>query len=119
MIDSKFSALLQNQVNSFVKWDLVRFFHDNPHARDTAASIASSTGRDAEAIVGELDQLADCGVLCVEEINDHRIYTLTPDDEMRATIHDFMQACENRAFRVEAINFVIRGMQQFSPRRNY
>lgn len=119
MLEPKFSAFLQQKVDSFIKWDLIRFFHENPHARDTAESIAHSTGRETASIVDELDQLADCGLLYVEDINEHRVYTLTGDAEARETIHAFMTACENRAFRVEAINFVIRGMQQFSPRQNY
>lgn len=119
MIDSKFSEFLQHTVNSFVKWDLIRFFHDNPHARDTAESIARYTGRETGEIIHELDQLATDGVLHVEDINDHRVYTLVEDKATRETIHAFMKACENRDFRVEAINQVIRGMQEFSPRRNY
>jgi len=31
---------LKTRVNSFVKWDLVRFFHENPHTTDTAENVA-------------------------------------------------------------------------------
>ena len=48
---------LQTKVNSFVKWDLVRFFHDNPHTTDTADNIARYAGRSAETIRSELTEL--------------------------------------------------------------
>jgi hypothetical protein len=41
---------LKTKVNSFVKWDLVRFFHENPNTTDTAENIARYAGRDVATI---------------------------------------------------------------------
>ena len=56
-LDPKMIEFLHDKVNSFVKWDLIRFFHDNPHAADTAENIARYTGRDILAISDELAEL--------------------------------------------------------------
>lgn len=102
---------LREKVNSFVKWDLVRFFHDNPHAADTAESIARYTGRDVRTIEDELAGLVEASVLQQREVSGVKIYTLAQDPAMRALINRFVLACDDRQFRVKAIYHVIRGMR--------
>ena len=110
-MDPRLLDLIQNRINSFVKWDLVRFFHDNPHTADTADSIARYTGRDARTVEPELLQLADDGVLQVEDLAGMRIYSLAADLEIRELIHNFIAACDDRQFRVKAIYHVIRSLR--------
>lgn len=118
MIDPNLQAFLQKQVNSFIKWDLIRFFHDNPHAKDTVENIANYTGREPSTIVDDLDDLVSSGVLRVKEINGHRVYALIDDSSTRENINSFMEACEDREFRVQAIHIVIEGMQ-YSPNHDF
>jgi hypothetical protein len=110
-MDPEMLDFLHDKVNSFVKWDLVRFFHDNPHAADTADSIARYTGRDVRTIADELVGLVTVGVLEQTELSGQRIYMLTADQAMRDLISDFVRACDDRMFRVKAIYHVIRGMR--------
>ncbi|MDX1991342.1 MAG: hypothetical protein SF029_03075 [bacterium] len=109
---------LRQKVNSFVKWDLVRFFHDNPHTKDTAENLARYIGRDVRSIERELNGLVEADVLGCETISGLTIYELADDDVTRQTIEQFIEACHNRDFRVEAIHHVIREMQ-FSPRHDF
>ncbi|MBI5670033.1 MAG: hypothetical protein HZC41_18720 [Chloroflexi bacterium] len=102
---------LRDKVNSFVKWDLVRFFHDNPHAADTAENIARYTGRDVRTIADELKGLVEAGVLEQNEVSGLTIYSLASDETMRGLIREFVRACDDRQFRVKAIYHVIRGMR--------
>lgn len=101
---------LKDKVNTFIKWDLVRFFHDNPHTADTAENIAPYIGRDVRTTRIQLDELVTAGVLVVENVSMHSIYRLTPDQTTRELVRDFMAACHNREFRVQAIHHVIDGM---------
>src|SRR5687768_15994404 len=110
-MDPEMLDFLHDKVNSFVKWDLVRFFHDNPHAADTADSIARYTDRDVRTIVDELVGLVTVGVLEQTELSGQTIYMLTADQAMRDLISDFVRACDDRMFRVKAIYHVIRGMR--------
>jgi len=102
---------LQTRVNSFIKWDLVRFFHDNPHAADTAENIARYIGRDARSIEESLDGLVDSGVLRHNDVPGTRIYALTTDEDVRGLVNEFVVACDDRQFRVKAIYHVIRAMR--------
>ncbi len=110
-IDPRLLELIQTRINSFVKWDLVRFFHDNPHTTDTADSIARYTGRDVRTVEPELIALARDGVLEMEDLVDLRVFTLVDDPEMRDLIHSFITACDDRQFRVKAIYHVIRNLR--------
>ncbi len=109
-MDPKLLEFLRTRVNTFIKWDLVRFFHDNPHTADTAANIARYTGRDPEAIQGDLLELTEAGVLQASDVSGLMVYTLATDEEVRDLIDRFVLACEDRQFRVKAIYHVIRGM---------
>ncbi|MBZ0281468.1 MAG: hypothetical protein K8L97_12070 [Anaerolineae bacterium] len=110
-MDPRLLEFLRDKVNSFIKWDLVRFFHDNPHAADTGENIARYTGRDVRTIAGELVELAQAGVLEQHEVSSQTIYTLASDPSMRDLIGVFVLACDDRLFRVKAIYHVIRAMR--------
>jgi hypothetical protein len=109
---------LRNKVNSFIKWDLVRFFHDNPHTRDTAENLARYTGRDLKTIERELGGLVTVQVLRMDEMGGAKVFRLSDDPQIRHLINAFMEACQDREFRVKAIHHVIRGMQ-FTPRHDF
>lgn len=109
-MDVTWKKFLRQKVNSFIKWDLVRFFHDNPYTADTAENIAQFVGRDAKSIRRELNDLVQSGVLDKENVSDLAIYRLSQNDDVRQLISSFMTACHDREFRVKAINQVISGM---------
>jgi hypothetical protein len=110
-MDPRLLELIQTRINSFIKWDLVRFFHDNPHTTDTADNIARYTGRDVRIIEPELLELARDGILRMEDLSGMRVYTLVEDVDMRDLIKCFIQACDDRQFRVKAIYHVIRSLR--------
>ncbi len=110
-IDPDLLAFIRNRVNSFIKWDLVSFFHDNPYTVDTADKIATYVGREAQVIRRELDALAKSGVLTVSGTPDQPIFGLASDPAVQDLVRRFHRACEDRQFRVRAMYHVIRGMQ--------
>jgi hypothetical protein len=110
-IDPRLLEFIQTKVNSFIKWDLVRFFHDNPHTTDTADGIARYTGRDVRTVEPELHQLVNAEVLQKTTLDDLTVYTLATDIDTRKLIDSFILACDDRQFRVKAIYHVIRGMR--------
>jgi hypothetical protein len=103
---------LREKINTFVRWDLVRFFHDNPHAMDTAENIAHYTGRDTRSVETELMGLVEAGVLQLHPAAKHQVFSLSPDPTIRDLMNRFVLACDNRHFRVQAINEVVRRMRR-------
>jgi hypothetical protein len=110
-MDPRLLDLIRTRINSFIKWDLVRFFHDNPHTTDTADSIARYTGRDVRTVEPELQQLARDGVLLTEDLSGLKVYTFTAERDVRDLIAAFIRACDDRQFRVKAIYHVIRSLR--------
>ena len=47
---------VKSKVTSFIKWDLIRFFHENPNTVDTAENIARYAGRHITAVEPELEE---------------------------------------------------------------
>ena len=110
-MDPKLLDFLRERVNSFVKWDLVRFFHDNPHTTDTADNIARYAGRSVETIRAGLTELAQDGVLEESQLGGMIVYSLASDDLVRGMLDQFVKASDDRQFRVKAIYHIIRGMR--------
>ena len=110
-MDPRLLDFLKTRVNSFVKWDLVRFFHENPNTADTPENVARYAGRDPAIIEHKLAELAEAGVLNREMVGNMAVYSLATDQEMRELIDEFVLACDDRQFRVKAIYHIIRGMR--------
>jgi DNA-binding transcriptional ArsR family regulator len=111
-MDPRLLEFLQTKINSFVKWDLVRFFHDNPHTTDTAENIARYAGRSVETIRTELAELAEDGVLDENQLGDMVVYSLATDRQVRDLLEQFVKASDDRQFRVKAIYHIIRGARR-------
>lgn len=102
---------VKTKVNSFIKWDLVRFFHENPHTVDTAENIAKYAGRHLSAVAPELEDLETSGIMERKLVGEQAIYSLTQNQAIRKLVEEFIMACEDRHFRVKAVYHIIRGMQ--------
>ncbi len=109
--DPRLLEFLRTKVNSFVKWDLARFFHDNPHTTDTADNIARYAGRSVETIRSGLAELARDGVLEESKLGEMTVYSLAADSQIRELLDQFVKASDDRQFRVKAIYHIIRGMR--------
>ena len=108
-MDPEVLEFLKTAVNTFVKWDLVLFFYENPNTTDTAPNIARYIGRDVAGIQVELDELVNVGVLQRDHAADLAVYSLTPNAQVRERIRQFVSASDDRQFRVKAIYHLIRG----------
>ena len=110
-MDGRLLDFIKNKVNSFIKWDLVRFFYGNPNTTDSVENIAKYAGRNIAAVQSELEELVESGVMRMQLVDDLSVYSLDSDEEMRQLIEKFILACEDRHFRVKAVYHIIRSMR--------
>jgi hypothetical protein len=110
-MDPALLDFVKTKVNSFIKWDLIRFFYENPNAADSAENIARYTGRHVDAVQPELEGLVKSGIMEKHIISQAAVYSLAADIEMRQLIERFIQACEDRHFRVKAVYHIIKSMR--------
>ena len=114
LMDDMDPALLdfvKSKVGSFIKWDLVRFFYENPNTADTAENIARYAGRHVDAVQPELDELVESGVMEKRTLDQTAIYSLATDEQIRQLVDQFIRACEDRHFRVKAVYHIIKSMR--------
>jgi hypothetical protein len=110
-MDPQLLDLVKTKVNSFIKWDLVRFLKENPNTADTAENVAKYIGRNAATIEPELRDLVAANIMEVKSVEDLPVYSLTSDPAMRELIDRFIAECEDRHFRVKVIYHIVRGMR--------
>ena len=110
-MDPPLLDLVKTKVNSFIKWDLVRFLRENPNTADTAENIAKYVGRNAATVEPELQELVDSDIMEVKSVDGMQVYSLITDDSTRELLDRFITACEDRHFRVKVIYHIVRGMR--------
>ena len=110
-MDPALLDFVKSKVSSFIKWDLVRFFYENPNTTDTAENIARYAGRHVDAVQPELEELVDQGVMEKRQLDQATVYSLAQDDKTRSLVGQFIQACEDRHFRVKAVYHIIKNMR--------
>jgi hypothetical protein len=126
LMDDMDPALLnfvKTRVTSFIRWELLRFLYENPGTADSAENIARYTGRSVDTVRPELDDLVKTGVV-TRRVPDRAggspvdgasadtmsaaIYTFDPDQETHRLIKTFVEACQDRQFRIKAVYHVIK-----------
>ena len=110
-MDPPLLDLVKTKLNSFIKWDLVRFLRENPNTADTADNIARYIGRNAATVEPELQELVQSGIMEVKLVEEMSIYSLTQDADTRELLDRFISSCEDRHFRVKVIYHIVRGMR--------
>jgi predicted transcriptional regulator of viral defense system len=111
-MDPDLLKFIRRYVDSFIKWDLLLFFHKNPHTIDTVENIARYAGRDPESVRLEILELANRGILEETEMGDMVIYALNSSPEIQAQLQRFVTASKDQQFRVRATYHVIRDMRK-------
>lgn len=94
-------------VNSFIKWDLLKLFYANRDLIDTAENIAHYTGRSVAVIEQELANLVESGLLVKTSLTGIPVYSLTSDEIIWASISKFILACEDRELRLKFVYHIV------------
>ncbi len=110
-MDPRLLAFIKKMVNTFIKWDIIKFFHQNPNTTDTAANIARYVGRDFQDVAVAMEELTQDGLLVKKPLKGAAIYRLTNNQVIRRLMEQFVTACRDRHFRVKAVFHIIQKMQ--------
>jgi hypothetical protein len=85
-MDEELRALLTRKLNSPLKLEAVRFFHQRFSPLTTAAGVAMWLGRSPEALQEALDGLVEDGVLARAGAGSAAIYSLTESERTLSLI---------------------------------
>jgi hypothetical protein len=96
-------TFVDHHVRSLLTWDILVFFHRNQDATLDIDGLARRLGRRADEIGPEIQALCDDGIL--DDSSD--LIRFSPDEDMRETIAQFVEACQERRRRLALIALVL------------
>lgn len=99
--------LLDNVVNTLVKWDLIAYLQKNPSARISAEEIASYIGRTADEVISALSQLSDNKIVEYEYDGETIYYRYNPDKEWQERLDIFINGLADRNTRWLILNYLV------------
>ncbi|KXK23616.1 MAG: hypothetical protein UZ15_CFX003000565 [Chloroflexi bacterium OLB15] len=94
-------------LDTLAKWDVGRFFNENPFAVETAENVAAFSRRSPEQVSSVLHEMANDGLIIEEPREQINTYRLTEDGQFRALLSAFFLACDDREFRAHMLHDVI------------
>ncbi len=105
--------LLIHEINSFGRWDALRFYLEGGAERATMDQIGLAAGRDSATLLRGLGELASLGWLA-RRANDagETEYILTQARDRRLLLDQLHTAMHDRAFRLQAIYHWTRGRRE-------
>jgi hypothetical protein len=102
---------VRDTVTTYVKFDLLRFFHENQFTYESVETIAHLVNHDQNAIKTALEELSEQGILEGTTVDDTKLYCLSKNGPTRQLVQAFVAACEEKEFRVKVIFHIIRHMR--------
>lgn len=110
-LDPQVSLFVSEYVDSFITWDLVLFFHENPYTVGSPSSIAMSIGRLGADIEPFLENMTEKRILSHEfRVGDgaEAIYAYKPEPEFEKMVIEFKRALKDRASRLIIVSKVLQ-----------
>ncbi|MEW6686640.1 MAG: hypothetical protein AB1393_10615 [Candidatus Edwardsbacteria bacterium] len=89
---------VEEVVNSFTKWELIKFFHENPFTFDTAERLAKHLGRKETEVKQAAEELKKSGLLRNGSIPGE--YSFTEDEQKQKLVKKLVQLCADRTNRL-------------------
>lgn len=112
------AAMLLPHVDSFVKWELLRFLHDNPDRAATIEELARYTGRDETELKPATRSLAKAGLFRQIDGGGDYAVALTPDEPLRQMIAHLVQSfMADRLVRLAISAHILRAQRRAAMRR--
>ncbi len=90
-IDQEAAATLLPHLDSFVKWELLRFLHDNPNLEAAIEDLARYTGRDETELKPAARALHAARLFDQGDGETGYTYSITSDEKMRGMVDQLVQ----------------------------
>jgi predicted transcriptional regulator len=88
-------SFVENYVKSFIKWDILNFFHKNPNSRVTLRDLATVIGRNLENVELEIEELVEKGIIEKEKKEGLTFYVFSSDKNLRKLVDNFISYCDS------------------------
>ena len=100
---------VDRHLDSFVKWDVLVYFHENQEIEKKVSGLALDIGRKVSSLEPVLEGLAAQGILeSEEEPGDERSYRYSATSEFKLGMEKFSEATRDRANRLAFVSKVLQ-----------
>lgn len=104
----KIEDFLKQYLDSFITWDLLLFFYNNPSTSETLSSLSVRLGRNEDEVLPTLHSMTAKGILEKKKDGAGEIYCYFPGAELQKKIEEFVQALESRDKRLAILTHVLQ-----------
>ncbi|NTV53008.1 MAG: hypothetical protein HGA76_08365 [Candidatus Firestonebacteria bacterium] len=113
-LDEPMEEFMARYVNSFIKWELVNYFHEHPQTVFKVLDLAKALNRPAETLKRELQELAEEGFL--QETKSAKkleyLYQTSAEKsqvgELSELVSRFVHLCRTREGRLRVIYKILK-----------
>ncbi|GEM_PF-1502397 len=85
-VDAETLGFIEKYLTSYTKWEVLKYFSENPTASESPRTFAKRLGKDARQIAEAMKSLARTGILRNGNGNVDGAYTLAADDPGRPVL---------------------------------
>lgn len=107
-LDERLDEFISTDLDDFIKWDLVVFFHQHPDLADAPKGLATRLGRRQEDVAKALDELVASGVLDRDLRPAGDVYSYVADGPKTEVIEQFIDALDSREHRLQILTKLLR-----------
>lgn len=107
-MDGDLLDLLKRGLDSFVKWDVIKYLHHHPDTTHLTSELAQHMNRNQADLEVELNGLVAAGIADRFWIDEQPAFALRSDPSARRVIEKFVHACEDRYFRMKVVYHILR-----------
>lgn len=101
-VDAETLDFIQKYLTSYLKWEVLRYYSENPTAAETPRAFARRLGKDVRQIAEAMKSLARSGILSNGNgSGENASYTLAGGDADRSTLQRIAETARaNNRFRL-------------------
>lgn len=99
--------LLDNVIDTLVKWDLIAYLQNKPSARTSAEEVASAIGRTTEEVIAALYALSKNKIVDYDYDGATIYYRYSPSKQWQGHIETFTKGLSDKNTRWLILNYLI------------
>ncbi|HEY3373949.1 MAG TPA: hypothetical protein VGK02_02660 [Candidatus Aquicultor sp.] len=106
-ISKDIQELLDNVIDTLVKWDMIAYLQLNPNDLVSPEDIASSVGRSVSEVKQALSELSACKIVQYQDDGATICYRFSPCKTWQPHIEKFTKMLNDRSMRWLILNYLI------------
>ena len=111
--DNELNCFIQQNIDSFIKWDILVYFSRMPEAVETLEGLSRLTGKSLAEIEPPLAELVSANVLrSLREGSSHTSYAIDPSFKHRDILEKVNAEMHDRSTRLKLLTMTMESIKK-------